>query len=379
MSVYMIPIKIAILSFFLLSFIFTIPWLIYNYRKYGFVSIWNSLIIYTFSFYMLSALFLVLLPLPVTQDTCAGQSNDTVYYSIIPFTFVSDIYKNMNVVWTQLHTYSQIFLQPAFYQAAFNFILLLPFGVFLRYFRNTHQSWKKVLAAGFAVSLFFEVTQFTGIYGIYNCPYRIFDVDDLMLNTLGTLCGFTIAPIFLSLLPSKSSIEHKRKVVEGEPRVRLLQQILAIIVDYTIIKLGWIVITIIYVSSAFIEFLYTTMGFVVVYIIIPYIWSGMTLGTRLLKYRLYAENGQYPGLKSLIKRGASLYIPWFFTYIAQRINSLPLDFSGPFYTLQVWISVGIFVIVFIMWSAIFVHLCMIGIRKERLYADKIANIKQIKY
>ena len=42
---------------------------------------------------------------------------------------------------------------------------------------------------GFAVSLFIELTQFTGVWGIYPCAYRVFDVDDLVTNTLGALAG----------------------------------------------------------------------------------------------------------------------------------------------------------------------------------------------
>jgi hypothetical protein len=45
--------------------------------------------VYIFS--MLSALFLVLLPLPDTRNTCALQSPDTVRYSLVPFYFIWDV------------------------------------------------------------------------------------------------------------------------------------------------------------------------------------------------------------------------------------------------------------------------------------------------
>ena len=54
----------------------------------------------------------------------------------------------------------------------------------------------------FLFSIFVEVTQLTGIYGIYKYPYRLFDVDDLMLNTLGGVIGFYIEPVFEYVLPS---------------------------------------------------------------------------------------------------------------------------------------------------------------------------------
>ena len=101
MSVYIFPIKIAFITFSLLGFLLVLPWFIYSYRKYGFLSPWASLVTYSFSFYMLAALFLVLLPLPNTRDTCSLQSPGTVHYSLIPFSFISDIIKNSSVVWSE--------------------------------------------------------------------------------------------------------------------------------------------------------------------------------------------------------------------------------------------------------------------------------------
>ena len=76
----------------------------------------------------------------------------------------------------------------------------------MRYFFQEKRYWKRALALGFALSLFFEVTQVTGIY---KCPYRLFDVDDLMLNSTGALFGFLVAPVILALFPSKE--KHWRK------------------------------------------------------------------------------------------------------------------------------------------------------------------------
>lgn len=49
------------------------------------------------------------------------------------------------------------------------------------------------LAFGLAVSGFIEVSQLSGLYGIYPCAYRHFDVDDLILNGAGLLAGFALA------------------------------------------------------------------------------------------------------------------------------------------------------------------------------------------
>jgi len=47
--------------------------------------------------------------------------------------------------------------------------------------------------AGLALSGLIETAQATGLGGLYDCAYRRFDVDDLMLNTLGFALGFCLA------------------------------------------------------------------------------------------------------------------------------------------------------------------------------------------
>ncbi|WP_022869047.1 VanZ family protein [Schaalia vaccimaxillae] len=42
---------------------------------------------------------------------------------------------------------------------------------------------------GYAVSCLIELTQWTGLYGVVPCSYRIADVDDVIMNTLGTFAG----------------------------------------------------------------------------------------------------------------------------------------------------------------------------------------------
>ncbi|KFI26959.1 hypothetical protein CG51_11485 [Haematobacter missouriensis] len=51
-----------------------------------------------------------------------------------------------------------------------------------------------LLAAIFAATLTLgiELTQITGNWGIYPCPYRLFDVDDLIMNFAGVMTGFAL-------------------------------------------------------------------------------------------------------------------------------------------------------------------------------------------
>jgi glycopeptide antibiotics resistance protein len=45
----------------------------------------------------------------------------------------------------------------------------------------------------FLLSLFYETSQLTALFGIYPGPYRFADVEDLICNTLGGAAGWQIA------------------------------------------------------------------------------------------------------------------------------------------------------------------------------------------
>lgn len=76
----------------------------------------------------------------------------------------------------------------------------------------------------FLLSLFFELTQLTGLYFIYSRPYRLFDVDDLMINMLGGILGYFIMNKLKVLLPSREEINDSVKV-------SVLRKITSILID----------------------------------------------------------------------------------------------------------------------------------------------------
>ncbi len=64
MSVYIYPIKAGLMIFPILAIIFTIPYIISQYRKYGAMLLTRIVVVYSFILYLLCAYFMVLLPLP---------------------------------------------------------------------------------------------------------------------------------------------------------------------------------------------------------------------------------------------------------------------------------------------------------------------------
>ena len=50
------------------------------------------------------------------------------------------------------------------------------------------------VAIGCALSCLIELTQYTGLFGVVPCTYRVVDIDDVLMNTLGTYAGVRLLP-----------------------------------------------------------------------------------------------------------------------------------------------------------------------------------------
>jgi glycopeptide antibiotics resistance protein len=74
-----------------------------------------------------------------------------------------------------------------------NYVLCGLIGMALA--RHTNRLGVAVLF-GLGMTLLVEFTQLTGIWGLYPCAYRQFNVDDLILNSLGVVTGFLLARVW---------------------------------------------------------------------------------------------------------------------------------------------------------------------------------------
>ncbi|MBR2789811.1 MAG: hypothetical protein IKD70_04240, partial [Eggerthellaceae bacterium] len=64
MDIYVNDIRTGVVVFPVLAFFMTLPYMIYQYRKYHSIPFWKSFMFYAFLFYVLCAYFMVILPLP---------------------------------------------------------------------------------------------------------------------------------------------------------------------------------------------------------------------------------------------------------------------------------------------------------------------------
>lgn len=121
-------------------------------------------------------------------------------------------------------------------------------------FLKKREYWKRAFIISFLLTLFYEVTQVTGVYGIFNCAYRIFDVDDLMLNSAGAWLGFFLAPIVWALFPSHEAVQAKAAEIAKNDIVKPLSILLAIIIDLFIVQLILVVVGAVVPNNSIFEF-----------------------------------------------------------------------------------------------------------------------------
>ena len=166
---------IAITGGFMLAAVLFIPFAVIQYRRRGRMSAGRTLTWVAGIVYFLAIWTYTLLPFPAPQTMkCAGHNTRIGR-------FLDDMRRYPHRPLTALAH------NPAFLHLAFNIALFLPLGFVLRLL------WRRGVVVttlvGFALSLFVETTQLTGVWGLYGCAYRVFDVDDMLSNTAGAFIG----------------------------------------------------------------------------------------------------------------------------------------------------------------------------------------------
>ena len=92
--------------------------------------------------------------------------------------------------WQSSDTLAGFMREPSILSMAMNLVLCSLIGVLLCW----HQiRLRAAIVLGAALSLTIELTQLTGIWGLYPCAFRKFDIDDLLVNTLGVVLGYMAA------------------------------------------------------------------------------------------------------------------------------------------------------------------------------------------
>jgi glycopeptide antibiotics resistance protein len=168
---------LALVGGFALAFVLVLPFVARSYRLRGSLGVGRAVMGLAFLVYALALVTYTLLPQPVVDAQFCAANTALTHPVWNPLEFISDMRK--------FHTGP--LSNPALQQVVFNAVLFAPWGFFLR--RLFGRGIGTAVATGFLVSLAIETTQLTGVWFLFQCPYRLFDTGDLMFNTLGAAVG----------------------------------------------------------------------------------------------------------------------------------------------------------------------------------------------
>ena len=168
-----------------------VPWVAIQYRRHATLRAGPAVLAFGILVYALAVMAYTLLPLPAdTASMCrdGGTPPQTRLFAS----------------WTEIQRHggysgpASLLNNWAIAQVLLNVLLFVPLGMFVRHaVRNTGAITGVAVAtvAGLGLSLLVECTQLSGIWSLYPCAYRLFDVDDLVVNTVGASLGAMLGPL----------------------------------------------------------------------------------------------------------------------------------------------------------------------------------------
>ena len=367
MTSFSYAIKTAILLFPIVALLFTIPYIIYQYHKYGAVSSYRSIIVYSFLLYLMVAYFLVILPLPDIETVSMMK---TPSYNLIPFHFISEIFSLSTFSVSDFATYFPTLKNPVVYEAIFNVFLTVPFGVYLHYYFEF--DFKKTLFYSFCLTLFFELTQLSGLYFIYPRGYRVFDVDDLILNTLGGVIGYLLAFIPLKFLPTRKEIDQS-SLVKGQ-KVSILRRAFSFGIDMGIFL--FVFFSVLYFTHQFltswkiVSLCFLVFWTVFYFVVLPTCLKGRTVAMKFFHLEFFSSK------KVTWYRIFAYYFWGVFFYVCIPVLLL---FGGFYFYQSKMITENIWEYYQIVLAALTLMVYLIALLKRifdmSLLSEKIAHLK----
>lgn len=215
----------AIVGGVIVAVVIFVPDVAYRYRRSGRLRGSDVVAVVVVPTYALALWTYTLLPLPDPDDIVCRDPN------LDAFRFVDQIRAS------GVDSLADLLTNWAFASTVLNVLLFVPLGVILRWrFR------RGVLVAtvvGFAVSLLIETTQLTGLWGVYDCAYRYFDVDDLITNTTGAVVGSVLSWLVLRHRPDPEVVPDEAMATSGQRIVAVACDVVVMLLVGTATVVAW--------------------------------------------------------------------------------------------------------------------------------------------
>jgi uncharacterized SAM-binding protein YcdF (DUF218 family)/glycopeptide antibiotics resistance protein/uncharacterized RDD family membrane protein YckC len=289
---------VAVMVGVLLIPVLFIPYVSWSYRRHGILAPGRAVLAGATLVYLMTLWTYTILPLP--DPATLDCSNGGVRPRLAPFASFSEIDLAANG-WRD----------PMLTQMVMNVALFVPFGMLLRHLiKPRRAAW--IVAAGFGVSLLIETSQLTGIWGIYPCSYRLFEVDDLITNTLGVTIGVLLAPA-LRLVPGQKELprDEARVVKRGRRLLGMLVDFMAVTLLAVVVYLpfgAWARDSGRFGTDVLYDRIHSWVELIVsmaVLLLVPWRVRGATLGQVVTYVRPVAADGQPPSAGQRLLRWAT--------------------------------------------------------------------------
>lgn len=304
---YLSVIKSAFAAFPIAAFIITLPYMIWQYKKFGSIPLLRTAVVYSFVLYAMTVYYLAILPLPTIESVAASAP---MLPNFVPYTWVKGFVQANGISPASFAWWKTLVKSFSFRETFFNICMFFPLGVYLRYYFKA--KFPRTLITGFLCSLFIELTQLSGLYFIYPHAYRTFDTTDLCNNTLGAVIGFLLTPLICFFLPSREKLDER--AYKRGTKVPLLRRLIGLSIDWLIYVVLAVVTESLFLrilpaefdSTIFYQTLYVL--FILVYfVLLQWLFKGRTLGHIIMKTRIVGDDVERATLPRLLLRYVLLY------------------------------------------------------------------------
>jgi glycopeptide antibiotics resistance protein len=205
------PFMLSVLFGIVASIILTLPILAVLYHRRNRLEFGTVMSVYLSILYVFALAFFTLYPLPDNPaQYCATHH---LLPQLNPWEFVTDLRTSG---------------LTAVLQIGMNIAFFVPLGFILK--RLFRWNGFAIILTGAVVSFLIESAQGTGLFGLFPCAYRLFDVDDLVWNTSGAIVGLVIAALWNRIDPPERFDTSTVTTAPG-----LIRRLVAFFIDYVLI------------------------------------------------------------------------------------------------------------------------------------------------
>jgi glycopeptide antibiotics resistance protein len=187
-------------TFIVVGLLVVLPLVLWMTRRDR-VGPWTTLVRLAFAVYLVVIVGLVFTPFPIPPWTPAADGSLETGYRPWPFPWVNvlpfDTIRGalrFGVEW-----------QPGRYVLG-NVLAFAPFGIFIPLLWPRWRSLLGMVAVALAISITIETIQL-GLSLLMGYPYRVADIDDVVLNVLGVSIGYVAYLLVIAVLPGDRSLQ----------------------------------------------------------------------------------------------------------------------------------------------------------------------------